>query len=317
MKTAKAEHHLSIRRPWELCLLSALVITYTALVVVGNRIQVWPWLLALLGVGVIQALLLPLNTGALGGFASLVGWVMFRQMQGIWHPTLLMQNAVEVVGLIATIGLALLCNRVWRRHQHELDKLRKLQQLVAADDTGSGVLPFKVAQLRLAEEVNRACKFGRPIGVMLVDIEQASPDLPNHELELISRAVARKLVQSATLHDTPFRLSPTRFGLILPERNEHQLYAVVEAIMSALHLARFLDRQLQSKYIREHANLAFGVGMYQGQHADKIDILRAAENSLLLYRDVGRDGPAPVASFAMLAIIAIEEAQPLALERGA
>ncbi len=274
------------RQPWEIYLLLGLLIVFTTLVVMNNVPHVMPWLLALVAAGVALALLLPPSAGALGGLGVVVFWVLLRQTTGVWTAAYLTQSIVEMIGLALLVGLAVRYKQIWQRQQRLVAQLHSLQQVLVPGEPGTGILPYDVAMLRLNEEIDRASSFGRPLALLLVDSEPLH-DLATEELQMVDRAIARKLSRAASVHDIPFRVSDTRLGLILPERDWRHLYEHAESVTMALITGgRYLDRAGHGQHLRDTVKFTFGLGTYQGEEATGLDLMRAAEDSLSVSRDL-------------------------------
>ena len=291
---------LTERQPWELYALVGGVIAQSALVILGNTPHISPWLLMLLAVGVGQALLLPPPVSWLGGLAAAILWVLLRQAAGVWSAAELPQVGLECIGLGVNIALAVRFRQVWQQHQHELLELRALRAVLVAGEVGTGLLPYEVGELRLAEEVDRARLFRRPLGLLLVEMEPLAELVPSTvDLREVYQAVTRQLVSTSLVHDIPFRVSENRVALIMPERDWERLYRDADAIAESLRTASFLDRDGRVHPVQKYVRLYFGLGTYQGEAWEDIDLMRAAEDSLQISRDLAELGEAPVTAHAM------------------
>lgn len=274
------------RQPWELYALTGAIILESALVITGNVPDASPWLLALMAVGIGQALLWPPKVSWPSGLIILVLWVLFRQATGIWIKAELGQSLTELIGLSLNITLAVRYQQIWQQQQSELQELRELRQLLYAGEMGTGLLPYKVAELRLMEEVGRARQFRRRLGLLLAEIEPLpTVDLAHSEQD-IYRAISRQLTSAALVHDVPFQLDTHRFGLILPERTWEKLYDDADAVANALKNATFLDGDDNPQPVLNYIKLNFGLGTYQGEVEGKIDLMQAAQDSLNISRDL-------------------------------
>jgi hypothetical protein len=290
-----------MERPiWLLYALVGVAILQSALVLRGNEPNQSVWLLALLAAGIGQALLLPSRFAWFGGLAAVVLWVMFRQATGVWVRAQLLQGLLEVLGLSLSIVLAVRFRRVWEELQQEVQELVALRQVLVAGEAGTGLLPQQVAELRLLEEVDRARQFRRPLGLLLVEIDQL-PEMPVEQIgpREVHQAVVRQLVSASLVQDIPFRIDLNRVGLIMPERDWASLYRDTEAIVTALKGASFLDGNGRSQNVVRCARLSFGLGTYQGEASGTIDLMRAAEDSLNVSRDLAGIDEASVTAYAM------------------
>jgi len=304
---------------WDLYVLIGGTVVQSVLVLLGNVPRMSAWLLTLLAVGIGQGLLLPSSVGWAGGLTVVVLWVLFRQVAGVWVQAELVQSLLEIVGLSLNVVLAVRYRQAWQQQQHELQELRALREVLVAGDVGTGLLPREVGELRMAEEVDRAMLFRRPLGLLLVEIEQL-PELPTGKADAsassieplstspreVYQAVIRQLTSASLVHDIPFRIAPNLVGLIMPERDWDKLYKDAEAIVNALRSASFLDREGHSRFAHRYVKLSFGLGTYQGEVVGTIDLMRAAEDSLSISRDLADLGEAPVAAYAMPATPIIE-----------
>ena len=170
-----------------------------------------------------------------------------------------------------------------------------------AGEAGTGLLPQQVAELRLVEEVDRAKQFRRPLGLLLVEIEDLdeSPAQQTQAREA-HQALVRQLVSTSLVHDIPFRMGSNQVGLILPERDwEDSLYQDAESIINALKGAVFLDDEGRSHHVLHLVKLNFGLATYQGKASGTIDLMGAAQDSLSVSRDMAGIGETSVSAYAM------------------
>jgi hypothetical protein len=296
-------------QPWEMYALIGGIILQSTLVIKGNVPGASPWLLALLAIGLGQALLWPATISRLGGLAVLVLWVLFRQATGIWIKAELDQSLAELVGLGLIIALTIRYRQIWLQQQLELQELRELRQLLYGGEVGMGLLPLDVAELRLLEEVDRASQFRRPLGLLLAEIEPLpeKADLAGSEWD-IYRAIGRQLTSAALVHDIPFRLNNRCFGLILPERDWPKLYDDADAVANALKNASFLDQEDRPQSVLKYIKLNFGLGTYQGEGEGTIDLMRAVQDSLNISRELAdlSDAEESLSAYAMPATPIVE-----------
>ncbi|MFQ5342314.1 MAG: hypothetical protein ACE5F6_12280 [Anaerolineae bacterium] len=293
---------------WKLYLLVGIVIAESALIVLGNAPRMSAWLLALLAVGVGQALLMPATVGWLGGLAVVVLWVLLRRATGVWIHAEWVQGILEIIGVGMSVSLAVRFRQDWQEQQHELEELRALRNVLVAGEVGTGLLPREVAELRILEEVDRAKLFRRPLGLLLIEIEHL-PELAAADavdFAEVYQAVTRQLTSSSLVHDIPFRAGPDRVGLILPERDWDRLYDDAELIASRLKGATFLGREERPQPVLEYVRLHFGLGTYQGEVDAEVDLMRAAQDSLNISRDLAALGEAPLSAYAMPAAPVVE-----------
>ena len=288
------------RQPWELYALVGGLVVLTTVVIMGNVPRMAPWLLGLMVLGIGQALLLSPTTGTLGGLAVVVLWTLLRQRTGVWTPAELLQNLQEVIGLTLNLLLTIRYRRIWNQQQQELHELRQLRQVLVAGEAGTGLLALEVAELRLHEEIDRARLFRRPLALLLVESQPRSDNLDDDgNLEAAYQAVVRRLTTAAFMHDIPFRINENRLGLILLERTWDRLYEHAETIAARLKRATFIDAGQRTHAVQDYLVFTFGLGTYQGEEADVIDLMRAAEDSLGVSRELIGFGETHLSAFAM------------------
>ncbi len=275
-------------------------ILQTALVLLDNEPEQAVWLVVLLAAGIGQGLMLPSRFAWFGGLAAVVLWVMFRQTTGVWVRAELLQSMLEIAGLALNIFLAVRLRQSWEPLEQDMEELQTLRRLLVAGEAGTGLLPWQVAELRLLEEVDRAKQFRRPLGMLLVEIEDLaeSPAQQTQALEA-RQALVRQLVSTSLVHDIPFRMGPNQVGLILPERNWDSLYQDAESIINALKGAVFLDDEGRSHHVLHLVKLSFGLATYQGETSGTIDLMGAAQDSLSVSRDLAGIGEISVSAYAM------------------
>jgi GGDEF domain-containing protein len=207
---------------------------------------------------------------------------------------------LEIAGLIANIILAVKLRQSWEPLDQDMEELQTLRRLLVAGESGTGLLPRQVAELRLVEEVDRARQFRRPLGLLLVDIEDLAKS-PAHQLQALEahQALVRQLASTSLVHDIPFRMGPNQVGLILPERDWDGLYQDAESIINALKGAVFVDAEGRSHQVLHLVGLNFGLATYQGETSGTIDLMGAAQDSLSVSRDLAGIGETSVSAYAM------------------
>jgi len=301
---------------WNFFVLIGITILLCALVVMGNTPLISAWLLALLAIGIGQGLMLPSPISFLVGFVTVFLWVLFRQITGVWSQQEFVQGLLEIFGLSVSIFLAIRIRQVWKHQNEELQELRGLRQVLVEGEVGTGLLPYEVANLRLLEEIDRAKMFKRPLGLLIIEIE-ALPKLDevNVDFHDIYQALTRQLTSISLVHDIPFRSTADKVGLIMPERNWNDLYHDTDLIANSLRSAKFIQKDGSMQETHEFIKLNFGLGTYQGEAGGQIDIVRAAEDSLNITRELSEIGEAPVSAHAMPAIQIVESDLTLSEEQ--
>lgn len=296
---------------WLTFLLAIGLIVQVALVVTNHEPRAATWLLVITMVGIGQALLFPAGVGTLGSLLTVTAWLLFLQATNVWGEQARLGTVLEVTGLSLLLLLALAFRLYRQQEQSELAELRALRQVLVAGEAGTGLFPAEVAVLRLTEEVDRAQTFGRPLGLMLIEIvpREGTEMSPETRAE-ISRALARQLIAVALVHDLPFRQNDLRLGLIMPERNWEQLYEDAEKVTGGLSRAVYSDTRGLPRPVSGVAQLLFGLGTYNGELSGEVDLMRAAEDSLAVSQDLASMGEPPSSAYAMPAAPAVTISTP-------
>ncbi|MGB0389300.1 MAG: diguanylate cyclase domain-containing protein, partial [Ardenticatenaceae bacterium] len=274
-----------VSQPWELCALSVSIATLGALTMLGDSLTMFGdpltmfghplWLLSLLAIGVAQALLLATPYSLVGGLAVSAAWVLMRQSAGLEPP----QHLLEVLGVMATIAMAIRYRGIWQEERAALQELRALRGLLVDGEAGTGLVSRSVAELRLLEESERAETSQRPLGVLLIEINNtAHPGGSDHKFRQASKAIERKLVNLARSYDLPFRAQENRIGLILPERDWQSLQNERASICEAVRHAVFVTQIGQPEPAMNHVRL--GIGWSEYGQTTGIELLTMAERSL-------------------------------------
>jgi len=140
-------------------------------------------------------------------------------------------------------------------------------------------------------------------------------DEVNVDFHDIYQALTRQLTSISLVHDIPFRSTADKVGLIMPERNWNDLYHDTDLIANSLRSAKFIQKDGSMQETHEFIKLNFGLGTYQGEAGGQIDIVRAAEDSLNITRELSEIGEAPVSAHAMPAIQIVESDLTLSEEQ--
>ncbi len=273
----------SERQLWLMYALVGMTIVVSALVVWGNVPRMSAWLLVLLAAGIGQAVLLPTVAGCLGGLVVLAAWVLFREQTGTWQLGDSMQPVLELVGLCASVALAIWFRQTWAGDKKHLNSLQPLRTLVADHEGVSGLVSRQVAELRLAVEMERARSFGHPLGVILFEVTpRTGSALREAEVHEAYRAVARQLSNEVESYDTPFADGANRTGVIVPERSPDELRQLAESIAGCLAATVLIDAQGFPQPVAQALRLDCGLATYQGEAVESKALMQAAEESLRL-----------------------------------
>ncbi len=137
-------------------------------------------------------------------------------------------------------------NRQIETLQHDLAVLRtrvaELEQERARalrTDAATGVLAARAFRGRLAEEVERASRYGRRLAVAVVLIDDFATIELRHGFRAgdeLLRAAATRLRPVVRSHDLLGRTGPAEFGLLLPDTEAHDARASLERLLVELEV---------------------------------------------------------------------------------
>lgn len=271
-------------QPWELCGLLIGTIALSGAIILGNPNDISLFLLALLVIGITQALLFPSPYSFIGGVAVVAGWVLLRQNAGLWTDVDRTQNLLELTALAANIVMTITYRQTWSQQRGEVSKLQALRDLLVEGENDMGLVSRSIAELRLLEEMERAHSSKQSIGLLLMNIERINRDsVSDNDFMQASKAIVRKLVSSARVYDLPFQAANDSIGIILPERNQSSLREDTLALCRAARNATFLNQNGQPKPVVNYIRLGIGWGTNEKQ-STALDIMRLAESSLIANR---------------------------------
>lgn len=266
-----------ISQPWEVCGVLGGITLLAAATMLGHPFDLSVWLLALLTIGVAQALLFSTPYSLVGGLAVSAAWVLLLQNAGVWVAP--QQNLLEMAGLVTSIAMAIRYREIWLEQQVQLQELRTLGELLLDGELSSGLVSRSVAELRLLEESARAETSKRPVGLLLIEMQKvANQSVSDKSFQQASRAIEGKLLNVIRSYDLPFRAQDNRIGVILPERESKVIQQSKTKLCQALRNATFMGEMGQVQPVMNVVRL--GVGWAESGQATGIELLTAAERSL-------------------------------------
>jgi diguanylate cyclase (GGDEF)-like protein len=171
--------------------------------------------------------------------------------------------AMAALGLIALAGLGLFFRERHRRHSAEQE---------AMADELTGISNRKAFDRRLDLEWRRAARYGRSLGLMVMDLDgfKQVNDIKGHAAgDRVLRDVAQAL--DARMRDTDLvaRIGGDEFAVICPETGINELMTI----------RRQLSEQATSG-LKDHVGLSIGVAEYVPGDEDATSILARADESM-------------------------------------
>lgn len=268
-------------------LVAAAVVAAAAGAIEEPPVTVW------VAVAVALTASLALVLDAFGGLA--VGFVVaallvgVRRAAGDWGPGAFVLALVETVAILAT---AVAAARVGTAFRREDESGREPEAPAVEPVFGSlGLLEADTGMLRLEEEVQRARDHGRPLTLVLLQVEDDDEGLDAAERTAAHRAVARLLESRVRDTDVPFALARDRLAAILPETDASAGLERVGAILDGVANGRFASRsQGSDRALADAVTVTVGTARLGGQVTTADGLLDAATIALDRARATSTEG---------------------------
>ena len=182
------------------------------------------------------------------------------------------------IGSVLTMGI--LAGALHDRAERLIDRLAD----AARTDALTGLLNRRWFEERMHAELERASRTGRPVTVVVGDLDRFKTinDRFGHRVgdQALQRfaAVARGFKRGI---DDLARIGGEEFALVLPESDEHGGFLVAERLRRAVREAGLVD---------DHGvTVSFGVASYPRHATESEQLLHCADQALYLAKQLGRD----------------------------
>jgi diguanylate cyclase (GGDEF)-like protein/putative nucleotidyltransferase with HDIG domain len=194
---------------------------------------------------------------------------------------------MEPAGILAVLlpsvcALALACVGLL---QHK--RIRILRERIAdanRTDPLTGLLNRRAFEELLELELERATRAGRPLSVVVGDIDgfRAINERHGHAAgDATLQAIAHNALKWKRRIDQAARIGGEEFALLLPETDERGAFIVAERLRRAVHRS-FVDSSAG-------VNFSFGVATAPSHGEDAVGLLRAADSATAAAKDLGGD----------------------------
>jgi two-component system cell cycle response regulator len=158
---------------------------------------------------------------------------------------------------------------------------------LSVTDALTGAGNFRHLSTTLAREVERATRFGRPLSVVMLDLDhfKGVNDAHGHAFgDGVLREFARRLQDCLREVDTVARYGGEEFAVVLPETGSDGAAAVTARIVQAVR-----SRPFTIAAVSQHVTVSAGVASFPDHGRTASEILRAADGALYVAKQAGRD----------------------------
>jgi len=170
---------------------------------------------------------------------------------------------------------------------HQRRRIRRLSERIAdtnRTDPLTGLLNRRAFEELLALELDRATRTGRPLSVIVGDIDNFRAINEGHGHgagDTALQAVALDALKWKRRIDVAARIGGEEFGLLLPETDERGAFIVAERLRRATQRT-FVDAPIG-------VNFSFGIATAPSHAGDGVGLLRAADHAIAAAKDLGGD----------------------------
>jgi two-component system, cell cycle response regulator len=178
----------------------------------------------------------------------------------------------------------------------------RLEQLSLTDDV-TGLYNQRFLHQRLEEEYRRALRYGQPLSVMMLDLDNFKRVNDTHDHLYGSRVlmrVGRVVKDSLRNIDLVIRYGGDEYAVILPHTSQEQAVQVAERLRVNVEAADVGD-ETDAYRVTVSVGVA-AVGACETGHPQ--DLLRAADKALYLAKSSGRNRVAMMAGLTAVAVVA-------------
>ena len=112
-------------------------------------------------------------------------------------------------------------------------RARRRLEIEAMTDALTGLHNQRAFRRRLSDEISRAARYGRPLSLVLIDLDafKAINDVDGHLTgDLVLAEVARRILSSVRIEGLVARLGGDEMAILLPECDAAGAYSVAERV---------------------------------------------------------------------------------------
>jgi diguanylate cyclase (GGDEF)-like protein len=215
-----------------------------------------------------------------------------------WYQTLWAQAGAVLLG-VGLIGLLIQARTAaLRRQRRRLEKQvaertqdlmqanAELQRLASTDPL-TGLLNRRRFDELAAAEIERARRYGRPLSLLLLDLDHFKRinDMHGHNVgDVALKETARRLLAAVRSTDRVARYGGEEMAVLLPETHGHEAQELAERVRRAIG-----DLPVSHEVLLLRVTASLGVGEFQMSDADLTDLLGRTDAALYQAKQQGRD----------------------------
>jgi diguanylate cyclase (GGDEF)-like protein len=197
---------------------------------------------------------------------------------------LLAEGSMPLQRWLLTVGTATVLGLLVHHLRERIDKLMVRLAGAAGTDPLTGLLNRRAFEEMFDIELARARRHGRPLSVLIGDIDSfqsLNERLGNEAGDAVLALVARDLGKWKRRSDLAARTGGEEFGLLLPETDERGAFLVAERLRRAV-ARRLLDHGVP-------LSMSFGLATHPSHGDSPEEVLRCADHALSAAKELGKD----------------------------
>jgi diguanylate cyclase (GGDEF)-like protein len=199
------------------------------------------------------------------------------------HVSITVQSAMDyelIIRIVTAFSLVLFTSLVWAA---KLRRVNKQLYALSRTDTLTGLANRASLNGRLADEWNRFQRHGRPLSLILLDLDHfkaVNDELGHLTGDAVLRGFAQLALATIRAEDMAGRWGGEEFLVICPETEGPQATALAERLCQAMRSHDFATG-------RPHTVSAGIATLYSGETLDTL--ISRADTALYAAKDAGRD----------------------------
>ncbi len=203
--------------------------------------------------------------------------------RGVWIGATVLGAVVVLRQVVALLETRQLYRQVEERNQALAAANARLETLASTDPL-TGLLNHRAFHARLDEEIARAARSGRPLALLLVDLDDFRAINNIHGHQAGDRALAAALRGVLRAGDSAGRLGGDEFAALLPETDLPAALAVAERARAAV-----AGSALPAGHATIRATTSLGVAVLPRHARTRDALIAAADQAAYAAKDAGKD----------------------------